>query len=257
MQVPGENRVTASTPLPRSLLAIALLLVAPGILSQPASKPDARAEIARRLEVKPEDVRPSPIPGLYEVRSGTEIGYVSVDGRYYVDGDVFDMRTRDNLTERLRQQGRLALLAQIPDEDAIVFAPRGATRHTLTVFTDVDCGYCRRLHQEMAELNRLGIRVRYLMYPRSGPDTESWHKAEAVWCSADRRDALTRAKRGEDVKASRCETPVAAHFALGHEMGIRGTPGIITDKGVYVAGYMPAARLLEYLSEPVAKAAVN
>jgi thiol:disulfide interchange protein DsbC len=243
--------------MPRFLAALALLLVAPGIASQPAPKPDLRAEIARRLEVKPEAIRPSQIPGLYEVRSGTEVGYVSIDGRYYVDGDVFDMQTRDNLTERVRQQGRLALLAQVSDADAIVFAPRGAVRHTLTVFTDIDCAYCRRMHQEMVELNRLGIRVRYLMYPRSGPDTASWNKAVAVWCSADRRDALTRAKRGESLKAPRCETPVAEHYALGRELGIRGTPGIITDQGEYVAGYMPAARLLEYLSGPAATAAAD
>jgi len=138
-----------------------------------------------------------------------------------------------------------------------VFAPSGAIWHTLTVFTDVDCTYCRRMHLEMAELNRLGIRIRYLFYPRSGPDTNSWRKAESVWCSADRRDALTRAKRGEAIKAQSCEAPIAEQYALGREMGIRGTPGIITDQGEYVAGYMPAAQLAEYLSAPAATAASN
>lgn len=234
--------------------AAMLALAASAAPPPPAAKPDVRAEIARRLDVKVEDVKPSPIEGLYEIRSGAEVGYVSVDGRFYVDGDVFDMTSKENLTERRRQEGRVALLAQISDGDTIVFAPAGPVRHTLTVFTDIDCTYCRRLHQEIGELNRLGIRVRYLFYPRTGPDTESWRKAEAVWCSADRRDALTRAKRGEAVKAKNCETPIAAQYALGRELGIQGTPGIVTDRGEYLAGYLPAASMAEYLAMSAAEA---
>jgi thiol:disulfide interchange protein DsbC len=234
--------------------AAMLALAASAATAPPAGKPDVRAEIARRLDVKVEDVKPSPIEGLYEIRSGAEVGYVSVDGRFYVDGDVFDMTSKENLTEQRRQEGRLALLAKISDPDTIVFAPAGAARHTLTVFTDIDCTYCRRLHQEIGELNRLGIRVRYLFYPRTGPGTESWRKAEAVWCSADRRDALTRAKRGEAVKAKSCETPIAAQYELGRELGIQGTPGIVTDRGEYLAGYLPAASMAEYLAMPAAGA---
>ncbi|HEY5559643.1 MAG TPA: DsbC family protein [Steroidobacteraceae bacterium] len=234
-----------------------LALTASAATTQPAPKPDVRAEIARRLEVKLEDIRPSPIVGLYEIRSGAEVGYVSEDGRFYVDGDVFDMKSKANLTEQRRQEGRIGLMARVSDGDAIIFAPTGAVRHTLTVFTDVDCTYCRRLHQEIGELNRLGIRVRYLMYPRNGPDTESWRKAEAVWCSADRHDALTRAKRGESVKSGKCETPIAAHYALGQELGIQGTPGIITDRGEYLAGYLPAASMAEYLEMSAKTAAAN
>lgn len=247
----GVSRLIRRTLVP---VAAMLALAASAAPVTTAAQPDARAEIARRLEVRIEDVRPSSIPGLYEVRSGAEVGYVSTDGRFYVDGDVFDMESRENLTELRRQEGRLGLLAQIADGDAIVFAPRGAVRHTVTVFTDIDCSYCRRMHQEIAELNRLGIRVRYLFYPRSGPDTESWRKAEAVWCSADRRDALTRAKRGEAVKSPRCTAPIAAQHALGQQLGIRGTPGIITDRGEYLAGYLPAASMAEYLATPAGAA---
>lgn len=241
----------------RSLIPLtgALLMLAASASGQPPAKADMRAEIARRLEVNVEDVKPSPVAGLYEIRSGAEVGYVSTDGRFYVDGDVFDMQSKQNLTESRRQQGRLALLAKISDADTIVFAPAGAAKHTLTVFTDVDCTYCRRLHQEMAELNRLGIRIRYLLYPRGGPGTETWKKAEAVWCSADRKDAITRAKRGETLKAGRCETPIAEHYALGQRVGIRGTPGIVTDEGEYLAGYLPAAQMAEYLAKPAVAAA--
>lgn len=243
----------------RTLIPVAamLALAASAATTQPAADPDVRVEIARRLDVKIGDIKPSPIPGLYEIRSGVEVGYVSVDGRFYVDGDVFDMTSKANLTEQRRQEGRIGLLAGISDIDAIVFAPTGPVRHTLTVFTDIDCGYCRRLHQEIGELNGLGIRVRYLMYPRNGPDSESWRKAEAVWCNGDRRDALTRAKRGETVKSAKCETPIAAHYALGRQLAIQGTPGIFTDRGEYLAGYMPAANLAEYLAMSGKAAAAN
>jgi thiol:disulfide interchange protein DsbC len=255
MQPPVENHLNCQIPVFSSIAALALLLVAPSALTETAPKADVRAEIARRLDVKLEEIQPSPIPGLYEVRSGSDVGYVSVDGRFYVNGDIFDMKTRDNLTESARQQGRIDLLSKVSDADAIVFAPQGPVRHTITVFTDIDCPYCRRMHQEMTELNRLGIRVRYLMFPRSGPDTDSWHKAEAVWCSADRRDALTRAKKGEIIKAPDCKAPIAEQYALGRAMGIVGTPAIITDKGEYVDHYMPAAQLSEYLSAPAVAAA--
>ena len=244
--------------------ALAALVIAASTAAAPpatgtaptaAAKPDARAEIARRLEVKVEDVKPSPIAGLYEIRSGAEVGYVSTDGRFYVDGDVFDMTSRKNLTEPRRQEGRLALLAQIDAKDAIEFAPSGPVKHTLTVFTDVDCTYCRRMHQEIAEFNRLGFKIRYVMYPAGGQDSVAWHKAEAVWCNADRRDALTRAKRGETVESPKCKTPIAEHHLLGQSLGIGGTPGIITDQGEYLAGYLPAASMDAYLAQSAAAAA--
>lgn len=232
----------------RSLLVLSACLLPVAVAGAQAA--DKRAEIARRLDIKVDEVRPAPVKGLYEVAAGSEVGYVSVDGRYYIDGDVFDMETRDNLTEQRRRQARVALLKGIPDAEAVVFAPSGATRHTITVFTDIDCSYCRKLHSEIDELNKLGVKVRYLAFPRSGPGTESWTKAESVWCSMNRRDALTRAKRGEAVTAAKCANPVDRQWQLAREIGIRGTPGILTADGDYLAGYLPAPRLLEYLDNP-------
>jgi thiol:disulfide interchange protein DsbC len=211
-----------------------------------AAKGDVRATIAKRLDIKVEDVRPSPVPGLYEVVSGSEVGYVSVDGRFYIDGDVYDMESHANLTEKTRVAGRAELLKAVRDQDSVIFAPKDY-KYTIDVFTDMDCTYCRKLHSEMPELNRLGVRVRYLMYPRGGPGSSSWKKAEAVMCSADRNDALTRAKRGEDITAKACDNPVAMEYELGRNLGIRGTPGIFTEQGDYITGYMPAARLVEHL----------
>lgn len=233
-------------PIRAAAAALAVSLLATGVAGAQVMQPAVRAKVAARLEVEPEDIRSSPVPGLYEVASGTDVGYVSADGRFYFDGDLFDMETRDNLTEGRRLAARAALLKDVTDEQTVVFAPKGY-QFTLNIFTDVDCSYCRKLHSEIAELNRLGVRVRYLMYPRSGPGSDSWAKAEAVWCSADRQQALTRAKRGEAVAAPACSNPVARQYELGREIGIRGTPGIITDQGQYIAGYLPAAQLVEYV----------
>lgn len=207
---------------------------------------EVKAAVAERLGIKVEDIRPAPVPGLYEVVSGVDVGYVSQDGRFYVDGDIFDMQTRRNLTDQRRKAGRVALLQGIEDGDTIVFAPKDA-KYTLSVFTDVDCTYCRKLHSQIDQFNSLGIKVRYLMYPRAGPGSPAWQQAQAVWCSADRRDALTRAKRGEHIEAKACKDSVAKQYALGEELGVRGTPGIFTEEGEYIAGYMPPAQLLQHL----------
>ncbi|MBP6514149.1 MAG: DsbC family protein [Steroidobacteraceae bacterium] len=238
----------------QALSSIALLALAWSVgaaaQAQPAAakKPDVRAEIARKLEVKPENVRPSAIPGLFEVADGTDIGYVSADGKYYLNGDVFDLDSRQNLTETRRESARAALIAAVPDSQAIVFSPANP-KYTLTVFTDVDCGYCRKLHSEIAEINKRGIKVRYLLYPRPGPGSDSWRKAEAVWCSPNRSEALTRSKQGADVPFTPCATPIARHYKLGQEVGLRGTPALVTTKGQMIGGYMPADRLAEHVKE--------
>ncbi len=155
---------------------------------------------------KVEDLRPSPIPGIYEFSQGADVSYLTADGKFFLDGNLYDMATRENLTEDLRTKARVALINAVPESQMLIFSPKNPV-YTITVFTDVDCGYCRKLHSEMAELNRLGVRVRYMFYPRTGPNTDSWRKAEAVWCAADRNDALTRAKAGAPVDTSKTCSP--------------------------------------------------
>lgn len=216
-----------------------------------ATRPDPRAELSRRMPgSKPEDFRPAPIAGLYEYAHGADIVYVTADGRHVIDGDVFELASQANLTERRRREARLALIGKVPEADMVIFGPRTA-RYTVTVFTDVDCTYCRKLHSEIAQYNDLGIRVRYLFYPRSGPDTESWGKAEAVWCSRDRNDAMTRAKKGETVKSTKCDArAVKSDYELGQDVGLRGTPAIILPDGELLGGYLPPAMLIKQLQGP-------
>ena len=213
---------------------------------------DPRVALLKLLPAgsKLEDLRPSPIAGIYEFSQGADVSYMTADGKYFLDGNVYDMGTRENLTEQLRTKARLAMINAVPESQMLIFSPKNP-QYTITVFTDVDCQYCRKLHSEMAELNRLGVRVRYMFYPRTGPNTESWRKAEAVWCSADRNEALTRAKAGGALDTSKScgPNPVAREYALGQSIGVRGTPAILTENGDYIAGYMPPHDLVEEIKQ--------
>ena len=203
-------------------------------------------------EIQREDIRLSAATGIYEIQQGSLFGYVTADGKYLISGDMIDMASGEGITEARRRTDRVAKLASLDDKRTITFAPaKGAdAAHTVTVFTDIDCGYCRRMHREVPELNAAGIAVRYVFYPRSGPQTESFQKAVAVWCSADRHDALTRAKAGEPQDLNvQCDNPILADYQLGQQIGLRGTPMIVLPDGETVNGYVPAAVLAQRLKE--------
>ncbi|HET9694508.1 MAG TPA: DsbC family protein [Steroidobacteraceae bacterium] len=211
---------------------------------------DVRTRVVANLPgATPNDVAPSPIPGLYEVTMGGLIAYVSEDGKYLVTGNVYDLQTQMNLTASRRNAARAKALATASESQMIVFGPNNA-KMTVTVFTDIECGFCRKFHSQIADLNKAGVRVRYMMYPRTGPGTESWKKAEQVWCSADRRDALTRAKRGEVLKAKPCgDGPIQTQYELGSDLGVEGTPAIFTQSGDYIGGLLTPAELVQAVQE--------
>jgi thiol:disulfide interchange protein DsbC len=236
-----------------AILLLGLGTVGPGAFADSTDQPaDPRVALVKLLPAgsKVEDLRPSPIPGIYEFSQGADVSYLTADGKFFLDGNVYDMATRENLTEDRRTKARVALINAVPESQMLIFSPKNPV-YTITVFTDVDCGYCRKLHSEMAELNRLGVRVRYMFYPRTGPNTDSWRKAEAVWCAADRNDALTRAKAGGPVDTSKTcgPNPVAREYALGQSIGVRGTPAIVTESGDYISGYLPPHDLVEQIKE--------
>jgi thiol:disulfide interchange protein DsbC len=213
-----------------------------------ASVADPRAQIATKIPgTRVEDLRATPVPGIYELARGTEIAYVTADGKYAFSGDLIEVAPNHNLTEVHRRELREKAIDAIPESEMLVFSPRDP-KYTVTVFTDVDCGYCRQLHSQIAQYNQLGIKVRYLFYPRSGPNTESWTKAEEVWCSNNRNEALTLAKRGAPLQAKVCpNNPVARHYALGRSFGLEGTPAIVAADGELIGGYMPPADLMQHL----------
>jgi thiol:disulfide interchange protein DsbC len=234
----------------KSVCALGLAVLVSASSSYADTPPDPRADIAAKIPgVRAEDLHPTPIAGIYELSRGTEFAYVTADGKYAIGGDLIDLSKNDNLTESHRRALRTQMIGAIPESDMLMFGPRDP-RYTITVFTDVDCGYCRQLHSQISEYNRLGIRVRYLFFPRTGPNTESWTKAEEVWCSGNRNEALTLAKRGAPLQAKVCpNNPVARHYALGRDFGLQGTPAIVLADGELISGYVPPGDLAQHLKQ--------
>ncbi len=232
----------------RLLLLVAVLFISLAVFAADNNQPDLSKLQAALNGEKPDSVRSTAIPGLYEVVFKSQIFYLSRDGRFAIQGDLLDLVDRNNVTENRRDDMRAGVLATVDEDKAIVFSPTGPVKGTVTVFTDIDCTYCRKFHREIAEYNRNGIKVRYLMYPRAGIGSESYNKAVTVWCSPDRQSALTRAKQGESLEQKYCPNPVKEQYELGQSLGIRGTPTIILQDGRLIPGYISAtdlARLLE------------
>lgn len=196
---------------------------------------------------EPDVISPSHLPGLYEVVYGAQVMYVSKDGKYFFQGEMYDLDKRANLTEVTRTKQRKKLVKKMDESTMIVFNPKGKVKHTISVFTDIDCGYCRKLHREMKDYLEKGIQVRYMAYPRSGVDTPSYYKAVTVWCSKDKKDAMTRSKAGEKLPKKDCKNPVQDHMKLADEFGVTGTPTLVLDNGEVIPGYVPAERLEKIL----------
>lgn len=197
----------------------------------------------------PDSVSKSPVDGFYEAVYGTQIIYVSDDGRYMMQGVLMDIENGGrNLTEAAARRARKKYLSAVEKQEAISFGAQ-KPRHTVTVFTDIDCGYCRKLHAEIDQYASYGIKVNYLLFPRSGADSPSYAKAVSVWCSEDRAQALTKAKRGENPATQDCQNPVAEHVDIGSKVGVTGTPALLTAGGELMPGYLPAQELAKRLDQ--------
>ena len=199
-------------------------------------------------EIEPQHVMASPIDGWYMIRKGAVVAYISADGRYLLQGDLIDLDLQVNLSEASRDEARREMMSEIPQEHMIIFSP-DEVKYSVSVFTDVDCTYCRRLHSQINEYLAEGIEVRYLLYPRNGPRSTSWVTAEQVWCSDNRREALTAAKLDQKFQTRDCDASmVSTHYLMGQDVGLQGTPAIVFENGQLVSGYVPAQRLSEQLA---------
>lgn len=199
-------------------------------------------------ETKADIIEPAAMKGLYQVVFGAQVLYISPDGRYIIQGDLIDLKNKENITEEARAIQRAKLVKSIKDKNAIIFSPK-VVKHTITVFTDIDCGYCRKLHRERNTYLDRGIRIRYLSFPRAGLYSSSYYKAVTVWCSKDRKKALTEAKAGMKLKRLNCDNPVKSDMALAEKFGVTGTPTIVLDSGEVIPGYVPAAKLAAILDQ--------
>ena len=219
-------------------------------LTLPAANADENAireSMAKSMPtVKIDSVKPSVVKGFYEVIVGTNIFYVSDDGKYLLQGRLIDVAARKDLTEEKLSGTRKQAIEKIGQENMIVFKPK-IQKYTVTVFTDIDCGYCRKLHSEIDQYLAQGITIQYLFFPRAGKGSDSYNKAVSVWCAKDRNAALTDAKKGNTPEAKTCDNPVDEHMQLGADFDVKGTPMIVTEKGNIYPGYLPAKQLVEAL----------
>ena len=198
--------------------------------------------------MEPDSIQPSKIKGVYEVMFGPKLFYVSEEGDYLIQGSMIDVRARQDLTEPRVAEARASALSKLGVTKMVVFKPEKA-KYVAYVFTDIDCGYCRKLHSEIKQYLDAGIEVRYLFYPRAGEGSDSFKKAVTVWCSDNRNQALTKAKKGEALPSKTCDNPISQHMAMGTQFGASGTPMIVTEKGTILPGYIPAPQLTQVLEQ--------
>ncbi len=202
--------------------------------------------------VKVEGIKPSEIKGLYEVVVGGNIFYVSENGKYLIQGHMIDVAEHTDLTEAKLGGTRKQALEKLGQDKMIVFKPKIA-KYTVSIFTDIDCGYCRKLHSEIDQYMAEGITIQYLFFPRAGKGSDSYTKAISVWCADDRKAALTAAKKGDTPPLKTCNHPIDAHMQLADEFEVKGTPMIVTEKGNIYPGYLPAKQLAAALEEESVK----
>jgi thiol:disulfide interchange protein DsbC len=238
---------------PRYALPFAGALALSALVSLSAQAADTETTLRQSLEkampgLPVSKVTAAPVSGLYEVQAGPEIFYATTDGRYVFTGNLIDLSTRQNLTENVRATQRVELLKTLPAEKLLVYPAKGTRKHVLTILTDHTCPYCRKLHAEVPALNEAGVEVRYLLTPRAGADSPAYKDSESILCAADKREAMDKAMSGQSVVAKSCaDTPLPAYMGMAEQMGMSGTPFIVTDTGQVVPGYRPAKDLVRML----------
>lgn len=198
----------------------------------------------------------TPIEGVLMVQVSGDIVYATADGKYLIQGRVIDLETREDLTEGAKADIRKQFMAQMDTESQITFSPKDPT-YELTVFTDIDCGYCRKLHAQVDEYNEAGIAIHYMAFPRAGIGSRSYEKAVSVWCADDPQEAMTQAKAGEDLEPVQCDNPIAEQYQLGQAMGVSGTPALLTPDGQLIPGYVPPDQLRQRLDRMNVQAAAE
>jgi len=207
-------------------------------------------EVLLKRGMQADEITATQISGLYAVRDGSKILYLSADGRYLLHGELYDLSTGEpeNLTEKSLQGLRKQLINSVPANEFITFKAKNE-KYKINIFTDIDCGYCRKLHSEIEDYLAEGISINYLFFPRAGLNSDAYKKAVSVWCADDKNEAMTIAKMGTGVLEKKtCKNPVKEHMALGDKIGVRGTPMMVTNDGTVFPGYVPAKQLAKALS---------
>ncbi len=239
-------------------LIISSVLLATSLVAQAQDEYSAVEERIRALAPNAPSIAISetPIEGILMVQVGGDIVYATADGKFMIQGRVVNMDTFEDLTEVAKSSLRKELLAGVDTSKQITFAPESPV-YDLTVFTDIDCGYCRKLHAQVDEYNKSGIAIHYMAFPRAGIGSHSYEKAVSVWCADDQLDAMTQAKLGAEPDPLQCENPIAEQYQLGVALGVTGTPALLTADGTLIPGYVPPEQLRERLDKMAANASAS
>lgn len=246
---PTESPVTTGeTATPEKSPVIMEEVATPEKSPVPSAVREALAGLLNQ-DLQKATVVPAPIKGLYEVMINSEVLYITADGQHLVTGNIIEVKTRKNLTDSKRDVLRVKAIDTVDEKEMIVFAPEKETKYTVNVFTDVDCGYCAKFHQEVTELNKAGVKIRYLAFPRAGIDSDTYKKMISVWCAENQQQAITDAKARRDIPVKECDSPVRKEYELGKSIGITGTPALVLSDGELVPGYVSAVKLVEYLKQ--------
>lgn len=248
------SRITTNFFRSVALLAGTVLFTSALAADDNAELEQVRQKISGMFDtIEPQNINASQVDGWYMIQQGSIIAYVSGDGRYLLQGDLIDLDRSVNLSEQSRSDARRELMSTVSDNDVIKFSP-AEVKYSVSIFTDVECTYCRRLHGQIKEYMAHGIEVRYLLYPRNGPSSRAWSTMEDVWCAADRQNALTMAKMDQQFDTATCDSSmVQDHYVIGRDVGLSGTPAIVLDDGTLIGGYVPPDQLAAQLEQNAAK----
>ncbi|AKS41545.1 Disulfide bond isomerase, DsbC/G [Wenzhouxiangella marina] len=229
------------------LLALGAMLISHSALADDFQRVQERLAtlVGGDVEVSVASTR---IDGIVQVTAGTEVFFMTDDGQYFIQGRLVDLNTQDDLTELGKQGVRRQLMRDLDTSTLITYGPTDPD-HEVLVFTDTDCGYCRRLHGMIDEYIDAGIAVRYAAFPRAGIGSSTYDDLVSVWCAADVNAAMDQAQLGRSLPAQDCDSPVERHFELGRMMGVNGTPYIITANGEMFGGIVAAEDLRRHLDE--------
>ena len=229
-----------------ALVSTFILSTMSSAYAEDAGIKELRAALSKRMpSATNAGIKKTPVKGIYEVTASGQIMYMTQDSRFIFDGDLYDMQLRKNITEDTRGEVRLNALKELGEENMLVYMPKGKVKHTITVFTDIYCPYCRKLHNELADYKNNGVKVRYIFVPFKGE--KSVETSVSVWCADDKNKALDLAKSGADIEKKTCKNPINKHQILAADLGIRGTPAIMLESGQLLPGYVPSAKLLQQL----------
>ncbi len=229
------------------ILLITSLFASSGVIAETDDVAKLKKALAKYMPtVTADKITKSPVDGMYEVTVGSQVVYMSADARYMLQGDLYDLITKENISENAKSDIRLAAINKLGSDQMIVYKPE-TVKNTITVVTDIDCPYCRRLHDEIPGYMERNVEVRYIFMPLKG--AADMKKTVSVWCSDDQQQALDTAKSGGKVEEKDCDNPIKEHMALARELGVRGTPAILLEDGQLLPGYVPVAKLVAQIRQ--------